>query len=64
LSIIDELGPYKPLDQINYDELKLVIQKTVKKRLIELKYTNIEYIIECLLIQLREKQSLITMGRV
>jgi hypothetical protein len=64
LAIIDELGPFKPLDQINYDELKLVIQKTVKKRLIELNYTDIEYIIECLLIQLREKQSLITMGRV
>ena len=64
MSIIDELGPFKPLDQINYDELKLVIQKTVKKRLIELNYPDIEYIIECLLIQLREKQSLITMGRV
>ncbi len=64
MAIIDELGPFKPLDQINYDEFKLVIQKTVKKRLIELNYTDIEYIIECLLIQLREKQSLITMGRV
>jgi hypothetical protein len=61
---MDELGPFKPLNQINYDELKLVIQKTVKKRLIELDYIDIEYIIECLLIQLREKQSLITMERV
>ena len=64
MSIIDELGPFKPLDQINYNELKLVIKKTVKKRLIELNYTNIEYVIKCLLIQLREKQSLITMERV
>ena len=64
MSIIDELGPFKPLDQINYDEIKLVIQKTVKKRLIELNFTDIEYKIEYLLIQLREKQSLITMERV
>ena len=64
MAIIDELGPFKPLNQINYDELKLVIQKTVKKRLIELNYTDVENAIEYLLIQLREKQSFITMERV
>ena len=61
---MDELGPFKLSEQISYGELKLVIQKTVKRRLIELNYTDIEYIIECLLIQLREKQSLMTMERV
>ena len=64
MAIIDELGPFKPLNQINYDELKLVIQKAVKKRLIELNYNDTEDAIEYLLVQLREKQSFITMERI
>lgn len=64
LAIKDELGPYKPMDKINYEDLKSVIKNAVKQRLIKLDIVNIETLIETLLNQLMKKQSLITMDRV
>jgi len=64
LAIKDELGPYKPMDNINYEDLKSVIKNAVKQRLIKLDIVNIEDLIETLLNQLMKKQSLITMDRV
>ena len=64
LAIKDELGPFKPMNEINYEDLKSVIKNAVKQRLIKLNKVNIETIIETLLNQLMKKLSLITMDRV
>lgn len=64
LSIKDELGPFKSLDKISYNDLKTTIQDALKKRLEKLEVSNFNNIIERLLKELQEHQSLITMGKI
>lgn len=64
LAVIDELGPFKPIKQLNFTELKTVIQNSLKKRLIKLEIENYEIITEKLVSILIENQSLITMGAI
>jgi hypothetical protein len=62
LSLKDEFGPFKPLDQVNYEELKKLMENSLSKRLVDLNITNVEKIIEELKIELIRCQSLITMA--
>ena len=64
LAIKDELGPFKPLNQINFNDLKSVIENTLKLRLKKLEIPNSEILVEYLLHQLTKNQSLITMAGV
>ena len=61
LSIKDELGPFKKLKRINYNEYCNVIRNSLKKRLDMLKISNYEFIVNNLLEELDLYQSLITM---
>ena len=64
LSIKDELGPFKQLSQVNYNDLKLVIENAMKKRLINLDIQNTDSLISFMLDELTNHQSLITMAGV
>ncbi len=64
LSIKDELGPFKQLSQVNYNDLKLVIENAMKKRLINLDIQNTDSLISYMLDELNNHQSLITMAGV
>ncbi len=64
LAIKDELGPFKPLNQINFNDLKSVIENTLSLRLKKLEIPNSEILVEYLLHQLTKNQSLITMAGV
>jgi hypothetical protein len=64
LSIKDEVGPFKPIEQLDYDDLMEMINHSLKKRLDAIKADNINLIIEYLAKTLIENQSLITMGSV
>lgn len=64
LSIKDEIGPFKPLELINYDDLKSTIQNSLKARLKNLDIFNAEMIISDLMDELNKNQSLITMAGV
>lgn len=64
LAIKDELGPFKPLNQINFNDLKSVIENTLSLRLKKLEIPNTEILVEYLLDQLTKNQSLITMAGV
>ncbi len=64
LSIKDELGPFKQLSQVNYNDLKLVIENAMKKRLINLYIQNTDSLISYMLDELTNHQSLITMAGV
>ena len=62
LSIKDEFGPFKPLSQLNYEDFKLVINQSLRQRLINLKVVNVDLIIEIMLDVLKQNQSVITMA--
>lgn len=62
LSIKDGLGPFKPLNQVNYGDFKNVLENSLSKRLSDLNIQNVEIIIEELKIELIRGQSLITMA--
>ncbi len=64
LSIKDELDPFRPLNQINFNELKKVIENALKERLKKLKIPVYEIIIALMLKELTDNQSLITMANV
>lgn len=64
LAIKDELGPFKPFDQVNYRDFKLVIESSLKVRLEKLEIYEIEVIIEILLDKLNRFQSLISMSNI
>ena len=64
LSIIDEFGPFKPLQQITYKELKVVIENALKKRMLSLDISNTNKIIEQLSDLLAKLQSLILMENI
>ena len=64
LAVKDGLDPFKPLNQISYGNLKMVINKEFKERLIKMNIQNIDSIIEDALNQLIKGQSLITMANI
>ena len=64
LSIKDELGPFKALDTINYNDYITVLNNSFKKRLIKLEVSNFEDIVDYLLEKLELNQSLITIAGV
>jgi len=64
LAIKDELGPFKPFQQVSYKELKMVIENALKKRLQILEINAIDKIIEEMLALLARYQSLIVMENI
>ena len=64
LSIKDQIGPFKPLNQINFRDLKNTINSSLKTRLINLDVSNVNLLIENLIQQLIDKQSLIPMTKI
>ena len=62
LSIKDEVGPFKPLEKLSYDDLKLTLQNALRVRLVNLKVANSDQIIALLLDELYKNQSLITIA--
>ena len=63
LSIKDQLGPFFNFNKLTFEDLKHSIQNALKDRLVKLKIDNIEEIIDLLLLELKENQSLITMDK-
>ena len=61
LAIKDEVGPFKPLNQITFNEFKSTIENSLKKRLVNLEISTFDLIIQYLVKELTEYQSLITM---
>ena len=64
LALKEELGPFKPLEQINYRGFKLTIENSLKKRLLKLDLKQTDVIIEILLDKLVKFQSLISMSNI
>ena len=64
LSIKDEVGPFKPLEKLSYEDLKSTIQNALRDRLIKLEIINPNQIITFLLNELNKNQSLIIMAGV
>ncbi|MBD3255316.1 MAG: hypothetical protein GF383_09500 [Candidatus Lokiarchaeota archaeon] len=64
LSIKDELGPFKELNQIRYKELENIINNSLKERLIGLGISDHGEVLKYLLEELNANQSLITIGGV
>lgn len=64
LAIKDEIGPFRPLNQVSFNEFKSTIENSLKKRLINLEITTHELIVQYLVRELTEYQSLITLGGV
>ncbi|TFG18214.1 MAG: hypothetical protein EU531_00875 [Promethearchaeota archaeon] len=64
LSIKDQFGPFKPLSQLSYEDLKLIINQSLKKRLLNLEVVNLRTIINIMLEDLKKNQSVITMAGV
>jgi len=62
LAIKDELGPFHPINQLNYEKLVEVIKNSLKKRLADLNVPNIEDVLDYLLDELNSNQSLITIA--
>jgi len=62
LAIKDELGPFHPINQLNYEKLVGVIKNSLKKRLVDLDVPNIEDVLDYLLDELNSNQSLITIA--
>ena len=64
LAINEELGPFRPLKQVNYRDLKLVIENSLKQRLFKLEIKETLAIIEILLDKISKYQSLISMSNI
>ena len=64
LAIKEQLGPFKPLDHVIYKDFKLVIENSLKKRLLKLEIKETDVIIEILFDKLKEFQSLISMSNI
>jgi len=64
LAINDELGPFKPLNQLEFIDFKNTIENSLKKRLEKLEISSTSEIIDLLLDKLTKNQSLITIGAV
>ncbi len=64
LAIKDELGPFKLISEINFNDFISVIKNSLKLRLIKLNIHNNEILIEYIVYYLTKNQSLISMARV
>ena len=64
LAIKEEFGPFKPSNQIGLRDFICLIQNSLKLRLQKLNVENLEEIINYLLDELVNHQSLITMERI
>ena len=64
LAIKDQLGPFKSLYRLDFEDLKNTVYNSLKQRLINLGIPNIDSLIEGLYKQLIEKQSLITLSKI
>jgi hypothetical protein len=64
LAIKDEVGPFKPYNQLNYEDFKDSIERALKNRLVKLEIKNPQKVIESLMIELKKIQSIITIGGV
>ncbi len=64
LSIKDELGPFKPYNQIDFEDLKKTFENSLKRRLIKLEVQEFESILDYIIDELTLNQSLITIGGV
>ena len=64
LAIQDELGPFYPLNKINYNDLKSSIHNSLMERLVKLKIQDAERWIDLLLYELKNNQSLITFSNI
>lgn len=64
LAIKNEIGPFKPFNQLNYEDLKKSIENALKIRLEKLDVKNPQKIIDNLMGELRKIQSIITIGGV
>ena len=64
LAINDELGPFKPLNQLEFIDFKNTIENSLKMRLEKLEISFISEIIDLLLENLTKNQSIITIGAV
>ncbi|MFX0023055.1 MAG: hypothetical protein ACFE9S_12080 [Candidatus Hermodarchaeota archaeon] len=64
LAIKDQFGPFKPIEQLNFKDYKEICNNALKDRLVRIKVHNIEQIIERIVIQLVQNQSLIIMENV
>ena len=64
LAIKDEIGPFKPLKQLDLKDYKTSCENALKERLQKLSVENIDQIIERLVNELIQNQSLITMESV
>lgn len=64
LSIKDELGPFKPYNQIDFEDFKKTFENSLKKRLIKLDIQKCESILDYIIDELTLNQSLITIGGV
>ena len=62
LAIKEQLDPFKPMNQINYGDMKNVIQNSLKNRLFTLKIQNVELLSREMLQQLIRGQSLISLA--
>jgi hypothetical protein len=62
LAIKEQLDPFKPLNQINYGDMKKVIQNSLKNRLFTLKMQFVELLSKVMLQQLIRGQSLISLA--
>jgi hypothetical protein len=64
LAIKDRFSPFKPINQLKFNDYKEVIQNEVKNRLKSLGISNIDLVINSLVNSLVENQSIITLGEV
>ena len=62
LSIIDEFGPFKSLKEIKFLDMTSVVKNSLKNRLIELNVRDYKKIILILTDELKNNQSLFTLG--
>ena len=62
LSIIDEFGPFKPLKELKYSDMTSVVNVSLKDRLIELNVGDYKKLILFLTNELKNNQSLFTIG--
>lgn len=64
LAVKDRFGPFKPLNQLSFNDYKDVIEEEVRNRLKLLEISHIDAIIDSLITSLVENQSIITLGEV
>jgi hypothetical protein len=62
LSIIDEFGPFKSLKEIKFSDMTSAVKNSLKNRLIELNVLDYKKLILVLTDELKNNQSLFSLG--